>query len=110
MNTKTCSIGCKMDTNCFVDLVNWKQPIKTIKVFGGLLTILYLIKNINLVNNLFWFGYISLLSKYILYKFWIISFRANTSEKKLNIINKKSSFIYRIFDKKIYKRRHNKQI
>lgn len=51
---------------CFVhDLLTWKDPVKTGKVFVGLLLTLLIFKTVNLFNVFFHFAYLGLLSKYI---------------------------------------------
>lgn len=50
---------CTKGSEC--DLLTWKDPIKTGKLFGSIIIGLTIFKTINLINVLFHFGYIALL-------------------------------------------------
>lgn len=48
----------------YCDLLTWKDPIKTGKVFGGLVAVLVIFKKVNLFNVFFHLAYIGLLRMY----------------------------------------------
>lgn len=48
----------------YCDLLTWKDPIKTGKVFGGLVAVLVIFKKVNLFNVFFHLAYIGLLRTY----------------------------------------------
>lgn len=51
--------------SCSCDLLTWKNPIQTGKVFGVILAILLVIKFVNLFKIFFHVAYLGLLRKFI---------------------------------------------
>lgn len=53
------------DKHCHCDLLTWKDPVKTGKVFGTIIVTLLVLKTVNLFNIFFHVAYIGLLSMYL---------------------------------------------
>lgn len=51
--------------NCHCDLLTWKDPVKTGKVFGTIILTLLVLKTVNLFNIFFHVAYIGLLGMYL---------------------------------------------
>lgn len=52
------------DKECQCNLLTWKDPVKTGKVFGAIIATLLVFKTVNLFNVFFHFAYIGLLRMY----------------------------------------------
>lgn len=53
--------------DCHCDLLTWKDPVKTGKVFGTIIFTLLVLKTVNLFNIFFHVAYIGLLGMYFDY-------------------------------------------
>lgn len=71
MSTSTAptSTSSHADKECHCNLLTWKDPVKTGKVFGTIMFTLLVLKTVNLFNIFFHIAYIGLLGMYLNLKF-----------------------------------------
>lgn len=55
-----------LSNSAMCDLLTWKDPIKTGKVFGSIILGLVVFKKVNLINIFFHLSYVALLCMYYL--------------------------------------------